>query len=128
MYSAKSSTVATIGAMSTVQDVPTTRPERSPYVWDYNITAEQFRQMLDGTFELGRLNRDWAVVRLIEYAPYDELIRQIGYRGLVEGWPRWRPRVRAHDQRRALDFVVNWVLTYHPELLDDERDRRAVEH
>ncbi len=99
---------------------PTDPQQRPPWVWDYNITWAQFQAMLDGTFRLGRLDRDWAAVRLIEYAPYEEMIRLLGYSGLVEGWPRWRERMRAHDQQEALDFVVEWAQTHHPELLRNE--------
>ena len=103
--------------MNTTQP-PSTR-RRPYYVWDYNISTAQFRQLLDGTLTLGRLNRDWAAVRLIEYAFYEDMIRSIGYRTLVENWHRWRPRVRVKEIRQGLDFVVSWVIKYHPELLED---------
>ena len=63
---------------------------RLPYVWDYDIDAAQFADLLAGRLTLGRLNRDWAAVRLLEYAPYPEIVRVLGYRALLEGWPRWR--------------------------------------
>ena len=47
---------------------------RLPYVWD--IDQDQFREMLAGRLTIGRLNR-WVVVRLIEYAPYREIVRQL---------------------------------------------------
>jgi hypothetical protein len=53
---------------------------RLPYVWDYEIDEAQFRNLLDGTITLGRLNRDWAAIRLLEYAPYPEIIRLLGFR------------------------------------------------
>jgi hypothetical protein len=28
-----------------------------PHVWDYDISEEQFQQMLDGKLEIGRLNQ-----------------------------------------------------------------------
>lgn len=102
--------------MNSTQSTSTYR--RPYYVWDYNISTAQFRQLLDGTLTLGRLNRDWAAVRLIEYAFYEDMIRLLGYRALVENWHRWRPRVRVKEIRQGLDFVVSWVTKYHPELLD----------
>jgi hypothetical protein len=57
-------------------------------------------------------------VRLIEWAPYEEMIRRIGYRALVENWPRWRKRVRSHSTRRGLDFLVEWLPFFHPELIE----------
>lgn len=61
-----------------------------PYVWDYAISEAQFCDILTGQLTLGRLNQDWAATRLLEYAPYPEIVRVLGYRALFEGWPRWR--------------------------------------
>lgn len=97
-----------------------TRRQRPAYLWDHNITFEEFQGLLAGTFEFGRLNRDWAAVRLIEYAPYEEMIRLLGYKALVEEWPRWRPKVRMAEIRRGLDFLVAWISERHPELLNDK--------
>lgn len=99
----------------------TSRRQRPPYLWDHNITFEEFQGILNGTFEFGRLNRDWAAVRLIEYASYDEMIRLLGYKAIVEGWPRWRAEVRMVEVRRGLDFLVEWLSQRHPELLNDNR-------
>ena len=34
--------------------------QRFPYVWDYDIDEQQFRQILDGHLSIGRLDQDWA--------------------------------------------------------------------
>jgi len=91
--------------------------KKARYVWDYQLTQEQFDALLAGEYVDGHLDRDWAAVRLIEWAPYPEMIRRIGYRALVENWPRWRRRVRSHEQRRSLDFLVEWLPKHRPELL-----------
>ena len=88
-----------------------------PWVWDYDIDDEQFRRMLGGQFCLGRLDRDWAAVRLIEYAPYSEIVAMLGFRDLLAGWPRWRKRIRSEGRRRGLDFLAEWLPAHHPELL-----------
>ena len=90
---------------------------RLHYVWDYDIDSAQFLDILEGRETLGRLDRDWAAVRLLEYAPYAEIVRLLGYRALVEGWPRWRQRVRSQSRRRGFDFLVSWLPRHHPELL-----------
>jgi hypothetical protein len=90
---------------------------RLPYVWDYDIDEATFRDLLAGRLTLGRLNRDWAAVRLLEYAPYREIVRVLGFQALVEGWPRWRTRIRAQDRKRGFDFLVEWLPEHHPELL-----------
>ena len=91
-----------------------------PYVWDYDLTDAQFREILAGRLTLGRLDQDWAAVRLLEYAPYPEIVRILGYRALVEGWLRWRPRIRSESRRRGFDFLVSWSPKNHPELLTSD--------
>ena len=91
--------------------------ERPSWVWDYPITAEQFRKILEGRLVLGRLDRDWAAVRLLEYAPYEELFRHLGFRVFVEGWPRWQGRIRSRSRRRGLDFLVSWLSSQRLDLL-----------
>lgn len=88
-----------------------------PYVWDYDMDATQFADILAGREIRGRLNRDWAAVRLLEYAPYPEIVSVLGYRALVEGWPRWRQRIRSQSRKRGFDFLVSWLPEHHPELL-----------
>ena len=95
------------------------------YVWDYDLSQEQFDRLLAGEYADGVLDRDWAAVRLIEYAPYEDMIRRIGYARLVELWPQWRGRLRSEQQRNSLDFVVDWLLKYHPELLVKEHSHVA---
>lgn len=67
---------------------------------------------------LGRLNRDWAARRLLDYALYKEIIRLIGFERLVENWSRWRPGVRSKRRIRGLDFLVTWLPVKHPEVLN----------
>jgi hypothetical protein len=93
------------------------KQERLPYIWDYEISETQFKAILDGQLELGRLNRRWAAVRLLEYASYPEIIRLLGYRALVEDWEQWRPQIRSESRKRGFDFLVNWLPQNHPELL-----------
>lgn len=90
---------------------------RLPYVWDYDLDETDFRRLLAGEITLGRLDRTWAAVRLIEYAPYREIVRLLGFRELVKGWAGWRAHVRSEGRKRGLDFLVDWLPRHHPELL-----------
>ena len=98
---------------------------RAKYVWDYDLTQEQFDRMLVGEYEDGHLNQDWAAVRLIEWAKYEDMIRLIGFPMLVKNWSRWRSRIRSQQQRESFDFLVGWVPQYHPELLSGEPTHAA---
>jgi len=97
----------------------TSDEQRSSYLWDYDISETQFRAMLDGREDLGRLNQDWAARWLLEYAPYAEIVRLIGFRRLIENWPRWRHRIRSESRRRGFDFLVEWLPQKHPEYCRD---------
>ena len=90
---------------------------RSPYVWDYDISEEQFNEILSGSFQVGRLDKVWALVRILEHAPYPEVIQRIGFKNLLEEWPRVRGRIRSKSRRRGYDFLASWVPSRHPELL-----------
>lgn len=73
--------------------------------------------MLDGELTLGRLNQAWAIVRLLEYATYAEIVRRLGFGRLVRGWSEWREHVRSQSRKRGLDFLAEWLPREHPELL-----------
>ena len=91
--------------------------EPCSYVWDYEITDEQFQRLLEGELTLGRLDQKWAAVRLLEYAPYEEIVRRLGFRRLVNGWSQWREHVRSQSRKRGFDFLAEWLPRHHPELL-----------
>ena len=94
---------------------------KAKYVWDYDLDQDEFDDILAGRRTRGRLDRDWAAVRVIEWAPYHEMVRLIGFPALVNEWPRWRSRIRSEQQRRSIDFLVAWLPRRHPELLSDGR-------
>ena len=91
---------------------------RLPYIWDYEIDESQLRRLLGGSLTLGRLDRRWAAVRLLEHAPYAEIVRLLGFARLVAGWGQWRGAIRSQSRRRGLDFLVEWLPKHHPELLE----------
>ena len=76
---------------------------RLPYVWDYDIDEVRFRALLEGRETLGRLDRDWAAVRLLEHASWREIRRLMSLGDLVRGWPRWRSRVPKAKRCSASD-------------------------
>jgi hypothetical protein len=91
--------------------------ERLAYVWDYDIDENLFLEILAGHAQVGRLDRRWAAVRLLEYAPYREIIRLVGYGDLIRNWPEWRRYIRFVSRRRGLDFIADWIPLHHPELI-----------
>jgi hypothetical protein len=90
---------------------------RLPYVWDYDINEEQFQALIEGRLTLGRLDSRWALTRLVEHAPYAEIIRRAGFARLLREWPAVRDRVRSTSRKRGIDFLAGWLPKHHPELL-----------
>ena len=90
---------------------------RLSYVWDYDIDEAQFCAVLGGELVIGRLDRDWAAIRLLEYAPYPEIVRLLGFQRLVEGWPRWREHIHSQSRRRGFDSLTTWLPAHYPELV-----------
>lgn len=88
-----------------------------PYLWDYDMDETRFKDILDGKLTIGRLDADWAAVRLLEYAPYPEIIKLLGFRRLVAGWPKWSKHIRSQSRRRSFDFLSAWLPLHHPELM-----------
>jgi len=89
----------------------------SPYVWDYDLDEGAFMALLEGRQTVGRLVRDWAAVRLLEYASWPEIRRLLSLRDLVAGWPAWRGRIRSQSRRQGVDFLVDWLPRERPDLL-----------
>ena len=90
---------------------------RLSFVWDYDLDEGDFKALLEGRKTVSRLDRNWAAVRLLEYASYPEIRRLLSLRDLVEGWPRWRGRIRSQTRSRGLDFLVEWLPRERPDLL-----------
>ena len=92
---------------------------RPAFVWDYDISSSEFQAMLSGELTVGRLGQDWAVVRLLEYGTYREVIQMLGYRQLIEGWPHWRNKIRSDSRKRGYDFLSEWIPEHRPDLLTE---------
>lgn len=87
------------------------------YMWDYDIDEGKLNDILSGKVVMGRLDKNWAVLRLLEYAPYSEIVRLLGYREIVDQWPHIRDRIRSQSRKRGFDFLVKWLKEKHPEKL-----------
>lgn len=94
-----------------------TMKDKYNFLWDYKLTNEEFINILGGELEKGRLDRDWAAVRLLEYGSYQDIVHLLGYKEIVLGWQNWRGKIRSESRRRGFDFLVQWLPEKHPELI-----------
>lgn len=90
---------------------------RLAYIWDYDIDEDKLKGILSGETTMGKLDKRWATLRLLEYAPYHEVVRLLGFREIVEQWPGLRESIRSQSRKRGFDFLVEWIKTKHPEML-----------
>ena len=86
-----------------------------PFLWDYDLDETQFRAVLEGKRTLGRLNADWAAIRLLEYGSYPDIVRLLGFKRLLEGWPKWRRHIRSTSRKRGFDFLATWLPAHRSE-------------
>jgi len=58
--------------------------EYLPYFWDYKITKKDLKNILASGNEI---KRRWAMARLVESAPLEEIWEYIGLKDLRENFP-----------------------------------------
>lgn len=91
------------------------------YIWDYDVDEKKFKEILSGRATIGHLDRRWATIRLFEYAPYAEIVRLLGYPGIVEAWPGVRENIRSQSRKRGFDFLMEWLIKHYPGKIEWEK-------
>jgi len=78
-------------------------PRKYPWLWDVPFGNEHFDAALrgDGAWPY---DERWAMIRLIEYAPYRYLKRMLPKQRFVEIWPDISKRIRAREEREGMEF------------------------
>ena len=85
------------------------------YIWDYDIDEGKLRDILSGQITMASLDKRRAIVRLFEHAPFQEIVRLLGYREIVKQWPAMRSRIRSQSRKRGFDFLVERLKNKFPE-------------
>ena len=82
---------------------------RFPWLWDSEMDSAEFEALLRGA--AGRPPHDsrWALLRLIEYAPYSDIQRLLPRDRFLKEWPVLAPRVRSRTRREGMDFLYHWL-------------------
>jgi hypothetical protein len=83
-----------------------TATERYPWLWDVDMDNAAFEAVLRGQSTVSGLGADWAMLRLIEYAPYREIRRLLPLDSFLRRWPALMPRVRSDTRRDGMDFLA----------------------
>ena len=82
--------------------------ERVAWLWDVDMDAAAFETLLSGQCKESIRDRHWALLRLIEYAPYSEIRRLLPLDYFLAEWPGLAPRVRSRTRRQGMTFFYEW--------------------
>ena len=82
--------------------------KKYPWLWDTDMGNDRFDEYLNHA-DVSSKEAQWAMLRLIEYAPYRDLRRMLPARRFVKMWPRIARRVRAREEREGMDFFHHWL-------------------
>ena len=78
---------------------------RYPWLWDVDLDAAAFEAILSGRGSVAPHDRGWALLRLIEYAPYAEICRLLPRDYFLAAWPTLAGRVRSRMRREGMEFL-----------------------
>ncbi len=82
-----------------------------PWLWDVEMDGADYDRLLAG--DRGNMSPsfspDWALLRLIEYAPYRELMRRLPRERFMAQWPGLAAKVRSSDRREGMNYVFDWL-------------------
>jgi len=82
--------------------------QRYAWLWDVDLDAVAFEAMISGSAGASLKDRQWAMVRLIEYAPWNDIRRLLPRGFFLEQWPSIAPRVRSRLRRAGMNFLHTW--------------------
>jgi hypothetical protein len=83
--------------------------ERYPWLWDVDMDNAAFEAVLHGQAGASAADMDWAILRLVEYAPYREIRRLLPPGAFLRRWPALMSKVRAASRREGMEFFFEWA-------------------
>lgn len=81
-----------------------------PWLWDSEMDNRTFEAVLRGGTAVPPHDVRWAIVRLVEYAPFSEIKRLLPVQTFLDLWPEIAVRVRSRTRREGMEFYYHWLL------------------
>ncbi|MCX8092834.1 MAG: hypothetical protein N3E50_01545 [Candidatus Goldbacteria bacterium] len=75
-------------------------------IWDYNISEDEFLEILYGKKQIGWFDNVWALKRAIEGLNYYDLINLVGFEILSHNWKNIRDKIRSENIKKGIDYVL----------------------
>jgi hypothetical protein len=82
---------------------------RFPWLWDSEMDSAEFEAVLRGARGQPPQDSRWALLRLIEYAPYAEIQRLLPRERFLQEWPALATKIRSRTRREGMDFLYQWL-------------------
>jgi hypothetical protein len=87
---------------------------RFPWLWDTELDNAEFEAILRGRRTTPVYDFRWALLRLIEYAPYRDIRRLLRREQFLKEWPQLAHRVRSKTRREGMEFFHQWISQHPP--------------
>jgi hypothetical protein len=84
--------------------------EKYSWLWDVDMDSARFQRTLAGQERDGFFDQAWALVRLIDYAPYPDILRLMPRQAFVTLWPQIESHIRSATRREGMAFVREQLL------------------
>ena len=75
-------------------------------IWDYNLTPDEFEDILHGEKVLGNMNQNWAIVRVLENLNYYDAMSLISLDTLRNNWIEIRKRLFNNSIKNGYEFLL----------------------
>lgn len=95
--------LARLGVSATVPSMQ----RRYAWLWDREMDADDFDAILSGRRPSSLSQRQWALIRLLEFAPYAEIRRLLPRDFFVAQWETLRSRMRSSSRREGMAFLYD---------------------
>ena len=84
--------------------------EKYSWLWDVDMDATGFQRTLAGKEQRSFFDQQWALIRLIDYAPYADILRLLPQSAFLKLWPQIEGRIRSATRREGMGFVRERLL------------------
>ena len=75
-------------------------------IWDYNLSPQQFFDIVDNKNVLEKFNQDWAIGRVLENVNYYDALDLINPLVLLKRWDFIRDRIFNKEIKKGYDYIL----------------------
>jgi hypothetical protein len=76
-------------------------------VWDYDLSQDQFEDILHGRNTLGKFDQPWAIARVLENLHYYDAISLVPFASLAKNWDNVKNKIFIKGIKDGYEFVLH---------------------